>query len=91
MDDSREAALEPVTEPVPNTVTPVAAEATQEGRVEWNIQDTMYPLWNAMPNDSSAIYGIPFGGGMVEFGNDLTQSTGDLGNFIGGLDEQGMY
>ncbi|KAK3201663.1 hypothetical protein GRF29_164g229873 [Pseudopithomyces chartarum] len=94
VDDSREAALEPVVEQVSTTnttVAPVTVEATQEGRVDWSIQDTIYPLWNSIPADSNAIYGIPFGAGMVEFGNGMTQSMGDLDAQITGVDEQGMY
>jgi hypothetical protein len=94
VDDSREAALEPVVEPVSTTnttIAPVPVEATQEGRVDWGVQDTIYPLWNSIPADSNAIYGIPFGAGMVEFGNGMTQSMGDLDAQITGVDEQGMY
>ena len=94
VDDSREAALEPVAESVSTTNTTVASvpvEATQEGRVDWGVQDTIYPMWNSISTDPNAIFGIPFGAGMVEFGNGMTQSMGDLDTHIGGEDEQGMY
>ncbi|OAG00866.1 uncharacterized protein CC84DRAFT_1154197 [Paraphaeosphaeria sporulosa] len=91
VDDSREAALESPNQTAPNAV-PIATEvvATTElpqGRVDWNIQDTMYPPWNFMPNDPSSLYGFPFATGMLDLGGNMQQGT----ELVGSHDEQCMY
>ncbi|KAJ4292590.1 hypothetical protein N0V90_009253 [Kalmusia sp. IMI 367209] len=97
VDDSREAALEPqsettatVTQPMANELA-AAVEISPQERVDWNIQDAMYPPWNFIPNDPITLYGSPFGTGILDFSGGMAQSTDELGNLIGGLDEQCMY
>lgn len=91
VDDSREAALESSNETAPSAV-PLLTDITAttefpQGRVDWNIQDTMYPPWNFMPNDPNSLYGFPFAIGMLDFGGSMSQGT----ELIGGLDEQRMF
>ncbi|KAJ4358376.1 uncharacterized protein N0V89_002958 [Didymosphaeria variabile] len=91
VDDSREAALESSTQAGPTATLPVAAESAAttniSQRVDWNVQDTIYPPWNFMPNDPNSLYGFPFGTGMLDFGGSMAQGTDELGNLIGSLDE----
>lgn len=96
VDDSREAALESSNETVPAAALPMNPEVAtapdiSQGRVDWNIQDTAYQPWNFMPNDPNALYGIPFGVGMLNFGGGLAQGVDEMGNVMSGLDEQCMY
>jgi hypothetical protein len=86
VDDSREAALEP-SNSVPIATEAAATVEIPQGRVDWSIQDTMYPPWNFMPNEPNSLYGYPFRTGMLDFGGGLVPGT----DLIGGLDEQCMY
>lgn len=91
VDDSRDAALEPQTEPTPEGVLPaVAANVQQEQRADWIIQNGIYPSWNFLSNDpNGGLYGVPFGMGF-DFNGAVAPGADDLG-LIAGLDEQGMY
>ncbi|KAL5409856.1 hypothetical protein PMIN04_010866 [Paraphaeosphaeria minitans] len=91
VDDSCEAALETPNQTTPNIV-PIAIEAvatTQlpQGRVNWNIQDTMYPPWNFMANDPNSLYGFPTATGLLDSDGNVAQGT----ELVGSLDEQCMY
>ncbi|KAF2450547.1 hypothetical protein P171DRAFT_349303 [Karstenula rhodostoma CBS 690.94] len=91
VDDSREAALESPNETAPTAVPivpdVVATTEMPQGRVDWNIQNTMYSPWNFMPNDPNALYGFPFATGILDLGGSMAQGT----ELIGSLDEQCMY
>lgn len=94
MDDSREAALEPPTEPAPATAnaSPLPPAAAGDGVQDWNAQDAaMYQPWSAGTNDAGGLYGMSFGATLLDFGGGMMQGTGEVENLLGGLDEQGMY
>ncbi|EEU44500.1 uncharacterized protein NECHADRAFT_49581 [Fusarium vanettenii 77-13-4] len=93
VDDSRDAAPEPPSEPALSfTASTEDEQPVAEPSTDWNTRETGYPLADPI-TDPNLLFGLPYGG----VGLDLnawacnTAGTQDLNGYLADFDEQYMY
>lgn len=92
VDDSREAAPDPPTEPALSWTASTEEDHFPEPQMDWNARDAAYPMADAMTTDPNLLFGLPYGGASLDFNSWTgTSGTDELGNFLGGFNEQYMY
>lgn len=88
VDDSREAAPEPPSEPALSWTASTVEDQAQEPQGEWV---SAYPAPTDL-TDPTLLFGLPYGGTAMDF-NGWTTNPGpeELSGYIAGFDEQYMY
>ncbi|KAI5461651.1 hypothetical protein BGZ63DRAFT_240152 [Mariannaea sp. PMI_226] len=92
VDDSRDAAPEPISEPALSWTASTDEDQVQEPQAEWTApRDPGFPALDAA-TDPYFLLGLPFGASSLDF-NAWTGNPGlqELSGYLGGFDEQYMY